>query len=200
MNAMPDLPQILLGLAVGIGLSAATGLRVFVPLLGVSIAAHAGHLPLAAGFQWLGSWPALTAFAAATLVEVAAYFIPWLDHALDAIAAPAAVVAGTVLTVSLLGDASPFLRWTLGIIAGGGVAGVVQAGTMLARGASTAVTGGLGNPLVAFAEFAGSVLLTLLAIMLPMLCAALAFALVFFAISRMARRPARQGPSSMKCG
>lgn len=197
---MPNLAQILMGLAIGIGLSAATGLRVFVPLLGVSIAAHAGHLPLAAGFQWMGSWPALTAFAAATLVEVAAYFIPWLDHALDAIAAPAAVAAGTILTVSLLGDVSPFLRWTLGIIAGGGVAGVVQAGTMLARGVSTAATGGLGNPLVAVMEFAGSALLTLLAILLPLLCAALALALFFFAVSRMARRTSSQGTSSIKCG
>lgn len=192
----PPLVQILLGLLIGIGLSAATGLRVFVPLLGVSIAAHAGHLSLANGFQWLGTWPALTAFAAATVVEVAAYYIPWLDHALDAAAAPAAVLAGTVLTVSLLGEASPFMRWTLGIIAGGGVAGVVQAGSMLARGASTATTGGLGNPLVATVEFTGSVLLTLLAILLPVLCAALALALVFFAISRFARRPRRHSAAS----
>lgn len=192
----PPLVQIILGLLIGIGLSAATGLRVFVPLLGVSIAAHAGHLSLANGFQWLGTWPALTAFAAATVVEVAAYYIPWLDHALDAAAAPAAVLAGTVLTVSLLGEASPFMRWTLGIIAGGGVAGVVQAGSMLARGASTATTGGLGNPLVATVEFTGSVLLTLLAILLPVLCAALALALVFFAISRFARRPRRPSAAS----
>lgn len=196
----PQLGQVLLGLTIGIGLSAATGLRVFVPLLGVSIAARSGHLLLAPGFQWLGTWPALTALAVATIVEVAAYFIPWLDHALDAVAAPAAVVAGTLLTVSLLGDASPFLRWTLGIIAGGGVAGLVQAGTMLARGASTAATGGLGNPLVAFLEFTGSALLTLLAILLPLLCAALALALIFFAISRMTRRLAGQGTTSLKSG
>lgn len=196
----PQLGQVLLGLTIGIGLSAATGLRVFVPLLGVSIAARSGHLLLAPGFQWLGTWLALTALAVATIVEVAAYFIPWLDHALDAVAAPAAVVAGTLLTVSLLGDASPFLRWTLGIIAGGGVAGLVQAGTMLARGASTAATGGLGNPLVAFLEFAGSALLTLLAILLPLLCAALALALIFFAISRMTRRLAGQGTTSLKSG
>lgn len=187
----PQLGQILLGLAIGIGLSAATGLRVFVPLLGVSLAAHFGRLPLAAGFLWLGTWPALTAFAVATIVEVAAYFIPWLDHALDAIAAPAAVIAGTLLTVSLLGEASPFLRWTLGIIAGGGAAGIVQAGTMLVRGASTAATGGLGNPLLAAFELAGSILLTILAILLPLLCIALALALIFFAIGRLARRSSR---------
>jgi hypothetical protein len=177
--------QILIGLAVGIGLSAATGLRVFVPLLGVSIAAITGHLPLAHGFQWLGSWPALAAFAAATAVEIAAYYIPWLDHALDIIAAPAAVIAGTLLTVSLLGDASPFLRWTLGIIAGGGVAGIIQAGSMLARGASTAATGGLGNHAVATLEWVGSVVLTVVSLLLPLICVIAGIVLLVWAVRRI---------------
>jgi hypothetical protein len=181
-----QLVQVLIGLAVGIGLAAATGLRVFVPLLGVSIAAITGHLPLAAGFHWLGTWPALAAFAAATVVEIAAFYVPWLDHALDAIAAPAAVAAGTLLTVSLLGDATPFLRWTLGIIAGGGVAGIVQAGSMLARGASTATTGGLGNHLVSTLEFVGSVVLTVVALLLPLLCVIVVIALLAWAIKGIA--------------
>lgn len=191
MSPMHDLPQILLGLAVGIGLSAATGLRVFVPMLAASIAALTGHLTLAQGFHWLGTWPATIALAGATVIEVLAYYIPWLDHALDAVAAPAAVLAGSLLTVSLLGEASPFLRWTLGIIAGGGVAGVVQVGTMLARGASIATTGGLGNHIIATLELIGSVLLAILAILLPLVCAAAALALIFFAISRLTRRSKR---------
>lgn len=188
--------QILIGLAAGVGLAAATGLRVFVPLLGVSIAALAGHLPLAAGFQWLGSWPALAAFAAATAVEIAAYYIPWLDHALDAIAAPAAVVAGTLLTVSLLGDASPLLRWTLGIIAGGGVAGVIQAGSMLLRGASTAATGGFGNHLVATLEWIGSAVLTVVALLLPLICLVGVIALLVWAVRRIGRSRHRSAPVS----
>lgn len=188
---MPDLPQILLGLTIGIGLSAATGLRVFVPMLVASIAALTGHLTLAPGFQWLGTWPATIALAAATALEVTAYYVPWLDHALDAVAAPAAVLAGTLLTVSLLGEASPFLRWTLGIIAGGGVAGVVQVGTMLARGASTATTGGLGNPIIATLELIGSGLLAILAIIWPLVCAAAALAMILFAIFRVSRRFSR---------
>jgi len=117
--------DMLLALILGVGLSAAAGFRVFVPLLGMSIAAQAGHLELAAGFGWLATPTVTIALGIATALEIAAYFIPWLDNALDSVATPAAVVAGTVMTASLLGDMSPLLRWGLAVIAGGGVAGTV---------------------------------------------------------------------------
>ena len=76
----------IMALFVGIGLSATCGFRVFVPLLGMSIAHHAGHLSLSAGFEWIGSWPATIAFAIAVIVEVGGYCIPWVDNFLDLIA------------------------------------------------------------------------------------------------------------------
>src|SRR5206468_2741563 len=144
--------ETVLSICVGIGLSAACGFRVFVPLLIMSIASLSGHLTLAHGFEWIGSWPALVSFAVATCVEIAGYYIPWVDNLLDTIASPAAVIAGTLITASLVTDVSPFLKWTLAIIAGGGVAGMVQGTTVVARGASSAGTGGLGNPLLATIE------------------------------------------------
>ena len=42
-------------IALGIGLAAAVGFRVFLPLLVASIAAYTGHLHLDANFAWLGS-------------------------------------------------------------------------------------------------------------------------------------------------
>ena len=116
----------LLGLFIGIGLSATCGFRVFVPLFGMSIAHHAGALSFSSGFDWIGSWPATIAFGIAMVIEIAAYYIPWVDNLLDTIATPAAVVAGTIVTASMVGDVSPFLRWSLAIIAGGGIAAVVQ--------------------------------------------------------------------------
>lgn len=160
----------LLGLVIGIGLSAACGFRVFVPLLGVSLASLSGYLTLSPGFIWLGSWPAFVAFASATILEIAAYYIPWLDHVMDVIATPAAVVAGTIVTASFIGEMTPFLRWSLAIVAGGGTAGVIQAGTMMLRGASSATTGGAGNFLVSTAEALGSILTTVLALVIPLLC------------------------------
>src|SRR5947209_5055832 len=92
----------LLSICLGIGLSAACGFRVFVPLLVMSIASLSGHLSLAPGFAWIGTYPALLTFAVATILEIAGYYIPWLDHALDILASPAAIVAGTVATASVV--------------------------------------------------------------------------------------------------
>ena len=165
--------EILLSVCIGIGLSAACGFRVFVPLLVMSIAAMSGHLALAKGFDWIGSYPALIAFSVATAVEIAAYYIPWVDNLLDTIATPAAVIAGTLVTASLVTGASPFLKWALAIIAGGGVAGIVQGTTVVARGASTASTGGLANPLLATIELGGSIITAIMAVLAPLLLVAL---------------------------
>ena len=165
--------QTILSLCLGIGLSAACGFRVFVPLLVMSVASASGHLTLGSGFEWIGSTPALIAFSVATVLEIAGYYIPWLDHLLDTLATPAAVVAGTIITASFVTDVSPFLRWTLAAIAGGGAASLVQASTVLARGASTLATGGLGNPVFATAELGGALLTSVLAIVAPLLVIAL---------------------------
>jgi hypothetical protein len=159
--------ETLLSVLVGVGLSAACGFRVFVPSLVMSLASLSGHLTLAPGFEWIGTYPALLAFAVATALEIAGYYIPWVDHMLDLIASPAAVVAGIIAMASTVTGMSPLLRWSLAIIAGGGVAGTVQAITSLTRVASAATTAGLGNPIVATIEAVGSVTLSLLAIAIP---------------------------------
>src|SRR5947207_9861715 len=112
--------ETLLAISLGIGLSAACGFRVFVPLLVMSVASLSGHLTLAPGFQWIGTYPALVTFSAATVVEIGGYYIPWVDHLLDTMATPAAIVAGTVVTAAMVSNMSPMLKWTLAAIAGGG--------------------------------------------------------------------------------
>jgi hypothetical protein len=184
--------ETLLSVLVGIGLAAACGFRVFVPFLIVSIAAMSGHLELAGGFEWIGTWYALVAFAVASGLEVASYWVPWLDNALDLIATPAAVVAGTVIAASVVTDLSPFLRWSLAVIAGIGVAGVVQNATVALRGASTVTTGGIGNPVVSTAELGGSVATSVLSIAVPVIAVSLVALVVFVLVTRM-RRFARRG-------
>jgi len=161
--------ETVLGLVIGIGLSAACGFRVFVPLLGMSIAALSGYITLSPGFGWLGTQEALIAFGTATVIEIAAYYIPWVDNTLDALMTPLAVVAGTILTASLLGDVSPFLKWALAIIAGGGVSAIVQGGTVALRAGSSGTTGGLANLVVSTIELVGSIVVTVFAILLPLL-------------------------------
>jgi hypothetical protein len=162
--------ETLLGLMVGIGLSAAGGFRVFVPLLGLSIASMTGYINLSSGFEWIGTWPAIISFGTATILEIGAYFIPWLDNLMDTITAPAAIIAGTLMTASVVGDIPPFFKWVLAIIAGGGTSGIVHLGTATMRGTSSATTAGLGNFLVSTIELIGSILTTFLAVVLPLLC------------------------------
>ncbi|MCX5653639.1 MAG: DUF4126 domain-containing protein [Planctomycetota bacterium] len=159
--------EIVLSVLVGVGLSAACGFRVFVPLLVISIASKTAHLSLAPGFEWMGSWPALVAFSLATALEITAYYVPWLDNLMDSIATPAAIVAGVIATAACIGDMSPFLKWTLAVIAGGGAAGAVQTVTVAARSVSTAATGGLANWVVATVENIGAAVMSALAILAP---------------------------------
>jgi hypothetical protein len=176
--------ETLLGIAVGIGLSAACGFRVFVPLLVMNLASLSGQLHLSSGFAWIGSSYATIAFSTATIVEILGYYIPWLDHVLDIVATPAAIIAGIVATASMVTDLSPFLKWTLALIAGGGIAGLVQGTTVILRAKSSISTAGIGNPLVSTLELAGSIVTAVLAILVPILCLALIAFLCIFVISK----------------
>ena len=179
--------ETLIGIAVGIGLSAACGFRIFVPLLVMNLASLTGHLHLASGFEWIGGTPATMIFATATIVEVLAYYIPWLDHILDAVTTPAAMIAGVVATASVVTNVSPLLKWTLAIIAGGGAATIVQATTSTLRLKSTALTGGIGNPLVATGEWIGAIITALLAIIVPVICLVLILLLVILVFWKAGR-------------
>jgi len=171
---------LLTSIVLGIGLAAACGFRVFIPLLFTSMASLGGQLTLSPGFEWLGTWPVLVILAIATALEIGGYYVPWLDNLLDTIATPAAMIAGTVLTAAVVGDMEPALKWAISLIAGGGTAGTVQAITVVTRGASSVVTGGLSNPGVSTVEAGGALFTTILAILLPYvaLVVVLAFILV----------------------
>ena len=177
----------LISLGLGLGLAAACGFRVFVPLLVLSLAARAEYVPLAGGWEWIASTPAVLAFATATVLEVAGYYIPWFDHLLDTVATPAAVVAGMVTSASIVGDLPPLLKWTAIIVGGGGIAGLVQGSTVALRAGSGATTAGLANPVVATVELVGATATSVLAILLPLL-ALLLVAAALFLIFRLTRR------------
>ena len=176
-----------MSVAIGLGLASACGFRVFVPLLAVSLAGRSGYLPLSPELEWLATTPALIAFATATVLEVVASQVPWLDHALDTIASPAAVIAGTVAAAAAFGDVHPALKWSAALIAGGGAAAAVQGGTVATRAVSGGTTGGLGNPVVATVELIASVVMSILAIVVPILALILTIVVLFF-VYRVIRR------------
>ena len=170
--------EALLGILMGVGLSAACGFRVFVPMFIAGLAVASGHAEVGEGFQWLGSDVALLVLGTASVLEVGAYYVPWLDHVLDTIATPAAMVAGVLLMAGFMPEMAPWMKWTLSLIVGGSVTGTVQAASLVARTASTAVSGGLTNSAVSTGELGGSVLASIGGIFAPLVTA---FVLFFIA-------------------
>lgn len=180
--------ELLLSLCIGIGLSAACGFRVFVPLLIMSIAAKTGHLTLVPAFQWIGSDIALWTFAIATILEIAAYYIPLLHHVLDILATPVAITAGIIITASMVRGLDPFLKWTLAVIAGGGAAGLIHGATTFTRGASTVTTGGVANPVFATIELGSSVLSSVLAVIAPVAAIVFLALILLFVVTKLLPR------------
>jgi hypothetical protein len=182
-------PESLLAVAIGIGLAAAAGLRVFLPLLLAGLASRWGQLPLADGFQWLSTTGALVALGTASIVEIAAYYIPAVDHVLDVLAAPVAVAAGIMVSASVMVDIPPEIRWPVAIAGGGGIAALTKAMSALLRAKAFVMTGGLANPVVSTGETAGAAVTAIAAILIPAICLVTVAAFLVW-IGRRARRAA----------
>jgi hypothetical protein len=179
--------DVLFSIALGIGLAAATGFRVFVPLLVAGLAARADWIPLTESFAWLASTPALIALGTAAVLETLAFYIPGVDHVLDVLAGPFAVVAGVLASASVMVDLPPEARWPIAVIAGGGIAGVTKASAAVIRAKSAAMTAGLGNPIVSTVETAGAATISVLAVIAPIICVAAAIGLLVWAWRRARR-------------
>lgn len=179
--------ELFLSICIGIGLSASTGFRIFVPALLANVACMNGWITPSENFAWLATWPAFYTLLSATIVEIGAYYIPFVDNLLDTIAGPLAVVAGTLLTTSFVEIDNPVLKWGLGLILGGGTAGIVQAGTSLLRLGSSKFTAGLGNPVVSTAENVAAFGFSGLAIFLPVIALLLVMLLLWWLWRRISR-------------
>lgn len=178
----------LISLMLGVSLSAACGFRVFVPLLVMSAAAVLGHVDLPTDFDWIESDQALILFAVASVLEIAGYYVPWLDHFLDIASTPAAIIAGTIVTASTAPDTmNPLIQWTTALLAGGGAAGLTKGMSNIMRFISTAISGGLTNPIVATIELGLALLLALLAVTVPVVAVLLVMSIWLFAVQRIRR-------------
>ena len=180
--------SVALSVATGIALAAAAGFRAFVPLLAAGLAIHFGYVEAAPGFAWLGEPVVLIALAIATVTEIAAYYIPGVDHLLDVIGSPVAVAAGMVAAASVMVGLPDWLRWFAAIGLGGAVTTTGHALTAIGRAKTGAVSGGLGNPVFATGELAGSLLLATFALLLPFIALVLVIAIIAIVVQRRRRR------------
>ncbi len=187
MDAVSDLSAFSAVMA-GICLSAAAGLRVFIPILALGLAGRFELLPISEQFMWMTSTPVLTIVGLAAFMEVGSYYVPLVDNLLDVLATPAALAGGTVIVSSLLPEMNAVAQWGSAAVLGGGTAGVVQGSTVLARGLSTASTGGLGNPAVSTGETGGSLLAVVLALLVPIVFGVIVIAAVVWLLICLIRK------------
>ncbi|HNU77096.1 MAG: DUF4126 domain-containing protein [Prolixibacteraceae bacterium] len=180
--------EIITAIALGIGLSASTGFRVFLPLLVAGIAARLGFLPLTESFSWLSGNTSLISLGVATIVEIGAYYIPFIDNLLDSISTPLAVGAGTLITASVLPADSELVKWITSFIVGGGAAAAVQGGTAALRLGSTGTTGGTGNFLVSTGENIAATVTPIVTIIIPVIMALLILGSFFIIFRLLFRR------------
>ncbi|MFC0343321.1 DUF4126 domain-containing protein [Epilithonimonas hispanica] len=175
---MSDILPYTLSAFIGIGLAAASGFRVFLPMFAVSLASYLGWIPMSDNFEWLSGLPTLITTAVATICEIVAYYIPIVDNFLDTITIPLATIAGSILFASQFMELDTFPQWALALIAGGGTAATIASGFAGTRAASTATTAGIGNNVVATTETAGAGLMSVLSIFLPILAFIFAIVLI----------------------
>ena len=178
-----DIVQILLSLSLGLGLAAACGFRVFIPPLMMGVGSRLDLYNLEGSFVWVDDTWAIAIFTVATLLEIGGYFIPWIDNLLDTVATPAAIIGGIFVTsASLEGELDTSAQWTLSVIAGGSVSGVIQLGTVATRAISTGTTGGLANPVISLIEAVASILCILISLFLVAIIPIVIFFLIWKSI------------------
>jgi len=171
--------ETIISICLGVGLSASVGFRVFLPLFALSLASYFDVWQLNESWEWIGSTAALITLGAATIVEIFAYFIPYIDNLLDSVTVPLAALAGTAIMLSTVADLSPVITWSLAIIAGGGTAVALAGTSSTTRLASTVTTGGIANPVVSVVGTGTSIVMSVISIFLPIVAAVLVVFILF---------------------
>ncbi len=179
--------ETIISICLGIGLATSVGFRVFLPLFALSLASYFNLWDLNESWQWIGSLTALITLGVATLVEITAYYIPFIDNLLDTIAIPLATIAGTAVMVSTVADLSPVITWALAIIAGGGTAAAIKSASGATRLTSSVSTAGIGNPIVSTVETGMSVFMSVISIFLPLVALVLVI-VVFYLIYKLCKK------------
>ena len=175
-------PETIISILIGIGLAASVGFRIFVPLLALSLASYFNIISLNENWEWIGSSAALIILGIATVVEILAYLIPWVDNLLDTVAVPLAAVAGTAIMVATVSELDPSITWALAIIAGGGTAIAIKGSTSATRLASSTTTAGIANPVISTIETGTSIIMAAFSIFIPIVaivCVLIIFWLLF---------------------
>ena len=177
--------EFIIPISLGIGLSAATGIRVFLPLFLISLYKYyEGHLFMEY-FNWLDSVPVMITLGVATIIEISSYYIPVVDHALDVISAPVSFLAGSITMISTLPDMPSYINAILGLIIGGTTAVGMTSIMGFTRAKVSLTSIGSANFLFSTIEIFLSGILTLLSFLVPIFIAIFCLILLVFSVRRI---------------
>ena len=192
-----DSVRFIMGASTGIGLAAASGFRVFLPPFLLSVWFKLGLMDVdleGSDFEFLSSDMSLIVMGSASLMEILAYKVPFLDNALDAVATPLAGLAGVTVVAITLQGTDPAIQWAFAIIAGGSTSIGIQSATVAGRGLSSVASLGVANPILSMVEDIFSLLIVLIALLAPFL----ALIGILFALGILVSR--RLGPVRTETG
>jgi len=162
--------------ALAYALSSTAGVRALLPLAALSLAAHAGWVHPSGSFAWLAGTSVMWILIAIAALEMLGDKVPLIDHAMHVVhiaAKPAAAVILVGGTVHAQDHSQLVLLMIVGALNALGIHGAVAA----TRGASTAGTAGLANPVVSTMEDAGSIVTLVMAFFAPVIAALIALVL-----------------------
>jgi hypothetical protein len=176
----------------GVGLAATSGLRTFLPLLLLAGSVKFGWFGISLGstYAWLASDLAFVALLLATIFEVAADKIPFVDHGLDAAGTVLRPVAGALAVAAVWNGTDPAAAALIGLIVGAPLALGMHTAKAGTRAGSTAVTAGVGNPILSVLEDFVALFLGVTALLVPLLVPLLLVIALLFIwwIYRLAQR------------
>lgn len=166
--------DIFANLLAAFGLSGSAGLNAYLPLLVVALAARFTPLiKLNAPWDVMTNGWVIGVLIILLVIEFFADKIPAVNHLNDAIQTFVRPTAGAILfaaSTSVIGEIHPVVAFILGLLVAGGVH---VAKSAVVRPAVTATTGGVGNPVVSVIEDVLAAVVSIMAVVLPMVLAAL---------------------------
>ncbi len=172
------------------GLSGAAGLNAWIPLFVTALLDRTDVITLAAPYDKLSTTAGLIVLGVLMIADLVGDKVPAVDHALHAAGTVIAPLAGAALFSGSAGQGAD-LPTIVSVILGGGTAGALHLTRSAVRPVSTVTTGGVGNPVLSLLEDVAAIVLTVLALALPIL-AALALVGVVAALAVAWRRSRRR--------
>jgi hypothetical protein len=187
------MPELLAGIFTAFGLSASAGLNAYIPLLVVGLLArYTDLINLSKPWDTLTNPWIILMLCVLVIIEMLADKIPAVNHINDLIQTvirPAAGAIAFAASAHVVTDIHPALALASGLLVAGTVH-VAKAGVV--RPLITATTGGTANTPVSIAEDATSTILSVVAIVVPIIVGTLIVVLAAFIVYWLYKRSDKQ--------